>query len=162
MLSACVFSGKPKTEFLAESEDISLKKDTEKFVGDSITVDTVIGDFRLFYKVSEKKNMDSASMNRLEEDKRDIHRVDKEILLNIQKLDTTTVVSNKRLTKNDFCPILGNVREDDYCIDVFFLKEVNKGSIVFGIELIKLEEEKTIDMELTVSEKGEMNYILLN
>ena len=151
-LSACVFSEKPSTEYLSENS-VAHEEKPIKQLGDSIRVDTVIGDFRLFYRVSEvlDSNIPQPEKDRI---------LDKEILLNVQKLDTTTVVSNKHLTVADFCSALEKDKEK-YYIDSFYLKEVKQDSLLFGVELRLLkqvDDKQIIDMELVVEGNGDLVY----
>lgn len=143
VLSACVFSEKPKTEYLAENNEGNSEE--LKILGDSITVDTVIGDFRLFYKVYEIKGEMQEKKN-------------KEILLNIQQLDTTNIVSYKKLTTDDFMKDFKIADVKGFQIDTFYLKEVQADFVVFCAELYRVEERDRIEVDLLIDKTGAMSY----
>lgn len=144
VLSACVFSEKPKTEYLAEN--IENNSEELKIQGDSITVDTVIGDFRLFYKLYEIKGK----------------KKNKEVLLNIQQLDTTNIISYKKLTADDFVKDFKTENVKEFQIDTFYLKEVQADFVVFCAELYKFEEQDRIEVDLLIDTTGAMSYSCFN
>lgn len=158
-LSACVFSDKPKVENLVIYDDNEVEDNGIKIQGDSITVNTVMGDFRLFYKVSEiltPKVSSFGLLGSIEDCK-----IDKEIFLNIQKLDTTAIISYERLDIRSFESLITERYRGTYCINSFYLKEIRRDSIVFGVELCKFDQIECLDVDLVIQDTGEKKYILV-
>lgn len=157
LLSSCIFSGKPDQQALLQDELASCIKDKQsKFIRDSIKVNMVIGDYKVFYKISEYEHPRDPSPT-FDENK----ITDKTILLNIQKTDTTSVLAYATMDINDFTLVLDNEKAEDYFIDSFCLKEVNKDSVVFNARLCMFDKEISKSVDLTVKDNGVIIYSIL-
>lgn len=143
LFSACVFSIKDEDRVLFV-ENTERHTSLTKPFGDSITVSTIIDNFRLYYKISEVTD--------------ESQRPGKEILMNIQTLDMKNVVSNKNITISDFCSSLDILSNDDCFIDLFYLKEVKKDSVIFGAEICRFSEDARVFVELRIGEDGAICY----
>lgn len=160
ILSSCGFSGTPKKQ--QELEDDGNIAHNNKLLGDSITVDTVIGDFKVFYRVSEivDTNLVSFSCNE-DVSVSEVYKVDKTILLNIQKIDTTSVIAYKTIGLSDFESVIPKVKEKGYVIDSFYLKEVAQNAVIFGANLCVFAKETCEEIDIYIDKNGTMKYMLL-
>lgn len=154
LLSSCVFSGKPDKIALQDKATVNTIEKTEGiFIRDSIKVNMEIGDFKVFYKISEyehPKNHPSVS---------DENKItNKTILINVQKIDTTSIVPYKIVDINDFAQILKEDNIEELFIDHFCLKEVNKDSLVFNAKLCMFEGNLCKSVDLMIKENGDIIY----
>lgn len=154
LFSSCIFSGKPDQQALLDKTTVNIGENrVEAFMRDSIKVNMEIGDFKVFYRISEyehpRDNSSILSKNKI---------TNKKILLNIQKKDTTSVVSYKMMDINDFAQILNEDNTEELFIDNFCLKEVNKDSLVFNAKLCMFGNNLCRDIELKIKENGDMIY----
>lgn len=163
VLSSCVFSGSPKT--LSEVDSKLEHNSDESFVllGDSITVDTLIGDFKVFYRVRNIVNSPNQATNAISittDNNENSLKVDKRILLNIQEKDSTSIVAYKTISIDDFYDVLPDAKECNFLIETFCLKEVTLNSLVFDVKLCKFDDDLFHKVDLIIDKKGAFKYIL--
>lgn len=160
LICACKFSdsSQPKSLSNAEtSEALSME------MGDSITVDTVIGDLKVFYRVSE--HIDTTLVpSTCNEDMsmQEVLKIDRSVLINIQRSDSTSVVAYKSVNLDDFESVISNVRQQNYILESFSLKEVGQNSIIFGAKLCMFGTDICKDVDIFIDKNGMLNYFLLN
>lgn len=158
-LSSCVLSSSLK-EPIRTSEKEPVDDYLSLSVRDSITVDTVVGDYKVFYRVSELIDEGVELDNRGKASVGDSHAKNKIVLLNIQHLDTTSVVAFKTIEVLDFECVVPNANDDGYSIESFCLKEVRQNFLVFGVKLCKFDKDFCKNVELFVDKSGRFNYII--
>lgn len=162
-LAACTFSDISQKNIVVENTNAIYDKESAiRRLGDSITVDTVIGNFKVFYRVSDV--VDTLIVSSSCEEKqstKEIEKTDKVILLNIQRNDSTSIVAYKTLTIDDFECVISKVKELDYQIESFYLKEVAQNSIIFGAKLCKFDTENCRDIDIFIDKNGSLNFFLL-
>lgn len=160
LICACKFSDSSQTKSepnVEASQKLSIQ------LGDSITVDTIIGDYKVFYRVCE--HIDTALVpSTCNEDvsMQEVLKIDRSVLLNIQRSDSTSVVAYKSINVDDFEGVISNVRKQDYLIQSFCLKEVGQNSIIFGAKLCMFGTDICKDVDIFIDKNGALNYFLLN
>ena len=154
LASSCVFSVKPDGQALQMDELAGcVNAAHRKFIRDSVKVDVTIGDYQVFYRISEYEHPKNISREA------DENRItDKIILLNIQKTDTTSVVAYKTMDINDFTLVLKDEKAEDYFIDSFGLKEVTRDSVVFIAKLCMFDGDLVRNVDLTIKDNGMIIY----
>lgn len=163
-LSSCVLSGKPEMQHELNSNENTMQNSGyyHTQLGDSITVDTVIGDFKVFYRISEVVDTNLVASSCDEDTSiREVYKIDKTILLNIQKVDTTSIVAYKTITISDFDSVIPKAKDQGYLIDSFYLKEVAQNSVIFGAKLCMFDKNLCTDIDVFIDKNGVVSYMLL-
>lgn len=154
LLGSCIFS-KKTDQLVLQSDAIEECVQSSKvgFIRDSMVVNMEIDDYQVFYRISEYKHHAKQSSQSPKEDV-----IDKRILLNIQKTDTTSILAYKTLEISDFSPVFDEDDMNKYFIDSFCLKEVHKDSVVFNVKICMFEQQFCQEVDLKVKDDGAIVY----
>lgn len=155
VLSSCVFGDKPDKAQLQFADNMEGNNTKGAFIRDSIKVNTTIGDFHVFYRISEFESIRNKLADRYNNETEEVYKT---ILLNIQKTDTTSILAYKTIDIIDFNPILEKQDRGKYFIDSFYLKEVNRDSIVFNTKLCMFDENLCQNIDLMIKDNGIIIY----
>ncbi len=160
LICACKFSDSSQTRSLSNAETCEVLSTQ---MGDSITVDTVIGDFKVFYRVSEHIDTALVPLTCNEDiSMQEVPKIDRSVLINIQRSDSTSIVAYETINIFDFECVIGDVRDQDYQLQSFSLKEVGQNSIIFGAKLCMFGTDICKDVDIFIDKNGTLNYFLLN
>lgn len=159
-LCACKFTDSAQTEYVRMDESSGY---TLAHCGDSITVDTIIGDFKIFYRVSEHADT-VLTMSSCNEgaSTQDMLKIDRSVLLNIQRTDTTSLVTYEYVNVDDFECVVSNARGQGYLLESFSLKEVGLYSIIFEAKLCMFGTDICKVVDIFIDKNGKLNYFLVN
>ncbi|MDR1592542.1 MAG: DUF4738 domain-containing protein [Prevotellaceae bacterium] len=142
------------TSSVVKNDTVSLSEKTVHHF-EVVTVDTVIGDYRIVYQHQNDNQIVATYLITDGKGKDTVYYANQEILLNIYK-ENTSVLSNRKIKRENFFSYIPQNEITKYCLTYFQPENVSSDNIVFSISFCIPDTDVCYWFELTVNTNGQI------
>jgi hypothetical protein len=124
-----------------------------KYIFPRYAVDSIIGEYHIFYETLTNVNELISSSNVTEVTFDTLYYAGSDIQLYLEK--NRKRFFQRRITKNDFAHYIGNQEISKYSIGRMYIEGVKGDSVCFSLNLCKPDSDICYDFEIYIRENGE-------